>query len=85
MPKRLSSTHGSYPFVMDSWNGTSLTALVAHASPPDPLWIKGVYDGGDGDDAFEAAASITGRHDGASLVGLRPFLVIIEFVSRASP
>ncbi len=33
---------------------TALTPL-AHASPPDSLWIAGVYDGGDLDDAVLAA------------------------------
>src|SRR5215831_558924 len=25
-------------------------SALAHASPPDPLWLPGVYDGGDHDD-----------------------------------
>jgi hypothetical protein len=37
----------------------ALCALVplAFASPPDPLWIGGVYDAGDPDDAIVAAGS----------------------------
>ncbi len=36
-----------------------LVALVplAHASQPDPLWIEGVYDGADLDDAVAAVVS----------------------------
>ena len=30
-------------------------APLAHASPPDPLWIAGIYDGADSDDAVQAA------------------------------
>ena len=32
-------------------------APLAFASPPDPLWIGGVYDAGDPDDAIVAAGS----------------------------
>ncbi len=62
----------------------SLTPL-AHASPPDPLWIEGVYDGADGDDIVETATSMASEHEGAPLVGLRPVLVIIGFVPLGSP
>jgi hypothetical protein len=43
-----------------------LTALVisvvclAHASPPDPTWIPGIYDNGDFDEAVLAVLSIDG-------------------------
>ena len=39
-----------------------LLALVpfAHASPPDPLWIPGLYDGADADDAIQAIADGSG-------------------------
>ncbi len=62
----------------------SLTPL-ASASPPDPLWIEGVYDGADADDVVEAATSMAGGHGGAPLVGLRPVLIIIGFVSLDDP
>jgi GMC oxidoreductase len=40
-----------------------LLALIplAHASPPDPLWIAGVYDGGDFDDVILASTSVESR------------------------
>ena len=46
----------------------SLAALpaMAHASPPDPAWIAGVYDDGDQDDLIALAAWATGA-TGASL------------------
>jgi hypothetical protein len=39
-----------------------LIALVplAHASPPDPLWIAAIYDGADFDEAVVAVVSATG-------------------------
>jgi len=33
---------------------------LAHASPPDPTWIPGIYDRGDFDDAVLALLSIDG-------------------------
>ena len=40
----------------------SIAALpaMAHASPPDPSWIVGVYDDGDQDDLITLAAWATG-------------------------
>jgi hypothetical protein len=40
----------------------SIAALpaMAHASPPDPTWIVGVYDDGDQDDLIALAAGATG-------------------------
>lgn len=34
---------------------------LAHASPPDPTWIPGIYDDGDGDDVVSLIASGTGH------------------------
>jgi hypothetical protein len=33
---------------------------VAHASPPDPTWIHGIYDGADLDDVVTLATSGSG-------------------------
>lgn len=33
---------------------------LAHASPPDPLWITGLYDDGDQDDLISLAAWAVG-------------------------
>jgi hypothetical protein len=40
----------------------SIAALpaMAHASPPDPIWIGGLYDDGDQDDLIALAAWATG-------------------------
>ena len=41
----------------------ALLALVplAHASPPDPVWLAGIYDAGDLDDLILAATSLESR------------------------
>ena len=41
---------------------------LAHASPPDPGWIGGLYDGADGDDAILA---VTGLDQAPPLPTLR--------------
>ena len=40
----------------------SIAALpaMAHASPPDPIWIGGLYDDGDQDELIALAAWATG-------------------------
>ena len=40
---------------------------LAHASPPDPTWIPGIYDTADFDDAILAMLSIDGATITASL------------------
>jgi hypothetical protein len=45
----------------------SLLAPLALASPPDPLWIRGIFDGGDGDDAIMAATGTEGTSEGVLL------------------
>lgn len=42
-------------------------APLAFASPPDPLWIGGVFDGGDSDDVVVAATSAEAAADGVPL------------------
>ena len=41
----------------------AMLALVplAHASPPDPVWLAGIYDAGDSDDVIVAATSLESR------------------------
>jgi len=41
----------------------AMLALVplAHASPPDPVWLAGIYDAGDSDDVILAATSLESR------------------------
>ena len=45
---------------------------MAHASLPDPSWIKGVYDGGDFDDVVVLVAGGMAIVDPAPLAELRP-------------
>jgi len=57
----------------------ALTALapMALASPPDPIWIGGVFDGGDSDDVIVAATSSEGATGGAVLpTGKVLFLIV---------
>ncbi len=42
-------------------------APLAFASPPDPLWIGGLFDAGDSDDVVVAATSAEAATDGPSL------------------
>ena len=41
---------------------------LAHASPPDPLWIPGIYDGADYDDVALLAMGLEGTVDEPPLV-----------------
>ncbi len=53
-----------------------LLALVprAHASPPDPLWIPGIYDGADFDEVVVAVVSATGLVETSALL-TRPAVI----------
>jgi len=57
----------------------ALAALpgLAHASPPDPSWIPGLYDNGDFDDVVVLVASATGTLGPDVLADLRPILPVI--------
>lgn len=46
---------------------------LAHASPPDPVWLGGVYDGDDGDSVVTLISSGTGHAPAAAPADL-PFL-----------
>ena len=50
----------------------ALLTPIAYASPPDPSWIRGVYDGGDFDDIIVLVTSGAGIVDPAWLTELRP-------------
>ncbi len=41
---------------------------LAHASPPDPVWIAGIYDDADFDDAVVAVVSATGLVEASALL-----------------
>ena len=55
---------------------------LAHASPPDPTWIQGIYDDADGDDIVSLIASGTGHLPPAAPTDL-PF--IARLVARLTP
>ena len=62
-----------------------LTALapLALASPPDPIWIGGLFDGGDTDDVIVAATSSEGATDGAVRPAVNAVLLVVGSVPPA--
>jgi hypothetical protein len=48
----------------------SALPILAHASPPDPSWIPGIYDDADYDDVVTLVVSGTGHVAPGSLVDL---------------
>ena len=73
----------------------SIAALpaMAHASPPDPIWIGGLYDDGDQDELIALAAWATGatgapltaHHTLSPAEGLPPYHDQAPAVSAPSP
>lgn len=53
---------------------------IAQATSPDPLWIPGIYDGADSDDAIQAAASLESRVE-AQHRAVSP----VQFVADVTP
>ena len=53
---------------------------LAEASPPDPTWIAGLYDNGDGDDAIFAVTSASAVMDAHPVHRMAPMLVVIDSV-----
>ena len=60
-----------------------LTALtlglvtLAYASPPDPSWIRGMYDDADGDDVVDLVMAGAGLLDPTAPADLRPDNMLI--------
>ena len=48
---------------------------LAHASPPDPTWIAGIYDDADLDEAVAAVTNADTLIEGASLTDKTIFVV----------
>ena len=65
--------------------GLIAVAPLALASPPDPLWIGGVFDADDGDDAVVAATSADGATDGATLGAIKAPWPVLGAVPPAGP
>jgi hypothetical protein len=63
---------------------TVLTTLVplAQASPPDPLWIGGVFDADDLDDVAVVAASADGATGPGARESIEALRVVVGAVSR---
>jgi hypothetical protein len=57
---------------------------LAHASPPDPLWVGGIYDGADYDDVVGLLTSECVGKEGASVeVAWRPRLIARALATTA--
>jgi hypothetical protein len=50
-----------------------LLRAASYATPPDPLWIPGVYDGGDFDDFLRPIGLLVGVPDGVHIPTIAPF------------
>jgi hypothetical protein len=65
--------------------GLLLTLLVlvpfGHASPGDPPWITGIYDGADLDESIEAVTSMIGIVEGLPAGACNP----LAFIARVVP
>jgi hypothetical protein len=59
--------------------GLQILGSFVYASPPDPIWIGGVYDSADGDDRI--ATSIESALDGAPLAGVDAILAAVGFAA----
>ena len=49
---------------------------LANASPPDPSWIRGLYDGADYDDVVILIASVAGTSTPTVLGDLSPLMLL---------
>jgi hypothetical protein len=49
---------------------------LAHASPPDPLWISGIYDGGDFDEVVSTLIGADTVGPPLPLTGTAPLLLV---------
>ena len=65
--------------------GLIAVAPLALASPPDPLWIGGLFDADDGDDVVLTVTSADGVTDGATLDALKVLWPVLGTVPPAGP
>lgn len=67
----------------------TLHPALAHASPPDPSWIPGIYDDADYDDVVLLVSSEAGSVAPTALDELRPHLPVVGRLAysgeRAAP
>jgi hypothetical protein len=73
----------AFPVVTLLLVALSALAPLALASPPDPIWIGGLFDGGDADDVIAAATSSEGATDGAARPALKVLLLVVGSVPPA--
>jgi len=57
--------------------------VLAHASPPDPSWIAGIYDDDDYDDVVSLVESGTGSAGHAAPADVSPMLRRLERLAPA--
>ena len=57
---------------------------LAYASPPDPVWIGGLYDAADSDDQILTATSLESRVE-ENLPGVRPLRMIADARFASGP
>jgi len=67
--------HRSAPLVWLLLGAFFTLAPLALASPPDPLWISGIFDAGDEDDVVVAATSVVGTPPAPALDRATAFLI----------
>ena len=60
----------------------ALTPL-AYASPPDPSWIRGVYDDGDSDDVVVFVTSSGGAVEPFPLDDIHPVPIVVAQVPQS--
>lgn len=75
--------HRRLPLVLILLGGLVALAPLAHASPPDQIWIGGLYDGDDADDVVLAAISTDSVLGSPLLADLKTLLVLVGFIRLA--
>jgi hypothetical protein len=73
----------AYPVVTLLLVALSALAPLALASPPDPIWIGGLFDGDDADDVIVAATSSEGATDGVARPAVKAVLLVVGSVPPA--
>lgn len=66
--RQLDETWSRFPLIAILLNCLVFLVPLAAASPPDPVWISGIYDDADSDNVVVAATSLESRLDGHPLV-----------------
>lgn len=59
--------------------------VFGYASPPDPVWLGGLYDAADYDDVVMAATSMDSSAESAPPLTIKPFPIVVRFVLHGDP